>query len=83
MPAFAGRPPRRVDRGRALRSARAPGQHDTVSATETLTLLGSGSIRVVKVGPDGAIYALTDDAVLRVTPRDLNRRPPQISRPGR
>ena len=41
----------------------------TVSATEPLTLLGSGSIRLVKVGPDGAIYALTDDAVVRVTPR--------------
>jgi glucose/arabinose dehydrogenase len=43
---------------------------DTVSATEPLTLLGSGSVRVVKVGPDGALYALTDDAVLRITPRD-------------
>ena len=41
----------------------------TISTTEPLTLLGSGSIRLVKVGPDGAIYALTDDAVLRVTPR--------------
>ena len=42
---------------------------DTVSAAEPLTLLGSGSIHTVTVGPDGAIYALTDDAVLRVTPR--------------
>ena len=41
----------------------------TVATTEPLTLLGSGSIRLVKVAADGAIYALTDDAVVRVTPR--------------
>jgi glucose/arabinose dehydrogenase len=45
------------------------GNGDTVIATEPLTVLGSGSIRAVKVGPDGALYALTDDAVLRITPR--------------
>jgi len=44
------------------------GGGDTVSATEPLTLLGSGSIRAVTVAPDGAIYALTDDAVLRIAP---------------
>ena len=41
---------------------------DAVSATESLTVLGSGSIRTVKVSSDGAIYALTDDAVLRIAP---------------
>ncbi|MEO7272143.1 MAG: PQQ-dependent sugar dehydrogenase, partial [Vicinamibacterales bacterium] len=41
---------------------------DRAVATETLTLLGSGSIRAVTVAPDGAIYALTDDAILRVAP---------------
>ena len=42
---------------------------NAVTGSEPLSIEGTSGFRTVKVGPDGAIYLLTADSVLRLSPR--------------
>ena len=57
------------DAGYLLRVRLADPAQNAVSGSEQLSIDGVAGFRTVKVGPDGAIYLLTTDSVLRLTPR--------------
>jgi aldose sugar dehydrogenase len=52
-----------------LLRARFSTDQNTIASTERLDISDGASVRLVKVGPDGAIYVATDSEVLRIVPR--------------
>ena len=52
-----------------LRARFTSADQSVVGSTERLAIPGDSFVRLVKVGPDGAIYVGTDTAVLRIVPR--------------
>jgi glucose/arabinose dehydrogenase len=52
-----------------VRASLADASPSGVRSSERLVVSESASVRLVKVGPDGAIYVATDQDVLRIAPR--------------